>query len=70
VHTLGTLLEDAQYKDALRRGNALGALASFARTALAPGGRNPLAAGGAGSYEEVNRDAGTCTRRASAVRVC
>jgi len=61
VHTLGTLLEDAWYKDALRRGDALGALASYARAALLPGGRNPLAADQPGSYEQLNRDAGACS---------
>lgn len=55
VHTLGTLLEDSSYKGALRSGDAFGAIGSFLKS-VGPGARNPLTAGGPGSYEELNRD--------------
>ncbi|KAJ6502494.1 NAD-binding protein [Mycena sanguinolenta] len=59
VHTLGTLLEDTEYKRALREGDALSLLrAAFGNA----GGRNPLAAKGPTTYERMNRDA--------ALRVC
>ncbi|KAF7363495.1 adenylate kinase [Mycena sanguinolenta] len=59
VHTLGTLLEDTEYKRALREGDALGLLrAAFGNV----NGRNPLAPKGTTTYERMNRDA--------ALRVC
>ncbi|KAI0036355.1 mitochondrial protein [Vararia minispora EC-137] len=64
VHTLGTLLEDTKYKDALRKGDVLGALTSFVRSTLLPGGRNPLEAGAEKSYERLNRDAALCVAEA------
>ncbi|KII88394.1 hypothetical protein PLICRDRAFT_54232 [Plicaturopsis crispa FD-325 SS-3] len=56
VHTLGTLLEDARYKTALRDGDLFGVLKSLT------GGANPLEMGGKDGYDAVNRD--------SALRVC
>jgi len=55
VHTLGTLIEDGGvYKKALRDGNVLGALTSFARSA---GGRSRLTASDdPGSYGQLNRE--------------
>jgi len=63
VHTLGTLLEDGQYKKAMAEGN-LGALIGSFVGGFADSG-NPLEKGGenrGGSYEVLNRD--------SALRVC
>ncbi|KAH9951469.1 mitochondrial protein [Amylocystis lapponica] len=66
VHTLGTLLEDTQYKAALKDGNVPALLATFASGLLGGHSRNPLeqndARGKTGSYEILNRDA--------ALRVC
>lgn len=61
VHTLGTLLEDGEYKQAIRTGNAPALLKS-----ILGGGAdsNPLRRGGVGtaedrgSYESLNRDSG------------
>ncbi|KAF8651486.1 hypothetical protein AX16_004784 [Volvariella volvacea WC 439] len=68
VHTLGTLIEGGEYKQAIRDGNVLGLAGSFLRT-IAPGiggGGNPLKRQPIdeerGSYEAMNRDA--------ALRVC
>lgn len=59
VHTLGTLLESAEYKESLKRGDGIGALISSARSAInSLNGRNPLASGTEGSYESVNHDSG------------
>jgi len=58
VHTLGTLLENGQYKRAMAEAN-LGALIRTFMSGLAD--RNPLETGG-GSYDALNRD--------SALRVC
>lgn len=63
MHTLGTLLEDGQYKKAMAEGN-LGALIGSFVNGLVDSG-NPLEKGGdrrRGSYEVLNRD--------SALRVC
>ena len=49
------MLEDTSYKGALRSGDAFGAIGSFLKS-VGPGSRNPLTAGGPGSYEELNRD--------------
>lgn len=65
VHTLGTLLEDAGYKKAVREGDPLGLLGSVVRglTGGRLGGRNPLEDAGeeSGSYAKMNRDAGACS---------
>jgi len=55
VHTLGTLLADTKYKDALRKQDLAGAAASFLR--LMGAGRNPLEESTDG-YERLNRDSG------------
>jgi len=63
VHTLGTLLENGQYKKAVAEGN-LGELIGNLISGLTDSG-NPLEKGGEGrqdSYEALNRD--------SALRVC
>ncbi|KAH8107046.1 mitochondrial protein [Cristinia sonorae] len=65
VHTLGTLLEDARYKSALRESNLPALLGTFAArlASLDPGSRNPLEdPEKEGGYERMNRD--------SALRVC
>jgi len=61
VHTLGTLFEDASYKDALRSGDFSAFIGSVVGSLR---GANPLERkpGGAGRYERMNRDA--------ALRVC
>lgn len=60
VHTLGTLIEGAKYKEALKEGNLLG-LISALTSAL--GSSNPLGtADGKRSYAVLNRD--------SAIRAC
>jgi len=59
VHTLGTLLPDTKYKDALRRQDLAGAAQSFLQ-GLTGAGRNPLEECPNG-YETLNKD--------SAVRV-
>ncbi|KAI0065384.1 NAD(P)-binding protein [Artomyces pyxidatus] len=57
VHTLGTLLPDTGYKDALRSGGFLGALGSVARGLAGGGDRNPLDENAkASGYEMLNRD--------------
>ena len=56
VHTLGTLLADTKYKDALRRQDLAGATASFLQS-LTGAGRNPLEESPDG-YERLNRDSG------------
>ncbi|KIY72183.1 NAD(P)-binding protein [Cylindrobasidium torrendii FP15055 ss-10] len=57
VHTLGTLLEDGAYKQAIRDGDIFGVTRS-----LMGGASNPLKASGGGLYDKLNRDA--------ALRVC
>jgi hypothetical protein len=56
VHTLGTLLADTKYKDALRKQDLAGAAASFLQH-LTGAGRNPLEERPDG-YERLNRDSG------------
>ena len=58
VHTLGTLLENSQYKQALSEGN-LGALVGGFVDGLTGG--NPLEKGGPGGFESLNRDSGRKT---------
>jgi uncharacterized protein YbjT (DUF2867 family) len=64
VHTLGTLLEDTKYKQAVREGNLLGLAGSVLNglTGGSVGGSNPLERGteeqSRGSYAVMNRDAG------------
>ncbi|KAF7440728.1 hypothetical protein PC9H_001076 [Pleurotus ostreatus] len=65
VHTLGTLLEDGEYKAALRRGDPFKLFGSFLNGVI--GQTNPLkkssqSAQGTGTYEVLNRD--------TALRVC
>ncbi|EIN07307.1 mitochondrial protein [Punctularia strigosozonata HHB-11173 SS5] len=68
VHTLGTLLEDAEYKKAIREGNVFGLAGSVigGLTGASFGGGNPLERKNEehsrGSYALLNRDA--------ALRVC
>lgn len=60
VHTLGTLLEDGQYKKAMADGD-IGALINNFVSGLVDSG-NPLEKGGDGTkggYEALNRDSGT-----------
>ncbi|THH00429.1 hypothetical protein EW145_g7079 [Phellinidium pouzarii] len=71
VHTLGTLLEDAGYKDAVQRGDPLGVAGSLIKSLSGRGAGvgNPLAEGAQrGSYEVLNRDAAlaVCATFASA----
>jgi len=64
VHTVGTLLETTQYKEAVRNGD-VGGLAKTVFGSLAGGdGSNPLKRGSShpGSYETLNRE--------TALRVC
>ena len=56
VHTLGTLLADTKYKDALRQQDLAGAAANFLQH-LTGAGRNPLEESPDG-YERLNRDSG------------
>lgn len=56
VHTLGTLLPDTKYKDALRKQDLAGAAASFLQS-LTGAGRNPLEKSPNG-YERLNKDSG------------
>lgn len=63
VHTLGTLLEDTGYKDAVRKGDVAGVLGGFVSglTGGRVGGGNPLerkSSSAGGTYERLNRDAG------------
>lgn len=59
VHTLGTLVEDGQYKKALAESDVGALVGGFVRGFLDSG--NPLEKGGdrQGSYEVLNRDSGT-----------
>jgi len=60
VHTLGTLIEGAKYKEALKEGNLPGLISSLTGTL---GSSNPLGAGDSKtSYATLNRD--------SALRAC
>ena len=56
MHTLGTLLADTKYKDALQKQDLIGAAASFLQS-LTGAGRNPLEESPDG-YERLNRDSG------------
>jgi flagellar motor component MotA len=56
VHTLGTLLEDRQYKKAIAEGN-IGTLIGHFLNGLVDSG-NPLEKGQRESYEVLNRDSG------------
>jgi hypothetical protein len=56
VHTLGTLLPDTKYKDALRRQDLASVAESFLRI-LTDVGRNPLE-DRPNAYERINRDSG------------
>ena len=62
VHTLGTLIEDGKYKQALKEGNLPGLVGSFFHAVVGDHG-NPLEKGAEGSrkgsYEIMNRDAGS-----------
>lgn len=62
VHTLGTLIEDGTYKQALKQGDLPGLVRSIFRT-VTGGHNNPLERtaerGRLGSYEVINRDAGS-----------
>ena len=60
VHTLGTLLADTKYKDALRNQDLAGAAQSFLQSLLGAG-RNPLEERPSG-YETLNRDSGPYPR--------
>jgi len=67
VHTLGTLLEDSNYKTSIKSGDIGGLISSIigSVTGSSVGGSNPLerrSGGTEGSYERLNRDA--------ALRVC
>lgn len=55
VHTLGTLLENSSYKQAIRQSDAASLASTFARLLK---GENPLAKGAEGSYERINKDSG------------
>jgi hypothetical protein len=57
VHTLGTLLADTRYKDALRRQDLAGAATSIIRSFTNAGG-NPLEEH-QNAYETLNRDSGS-----------
>jgi len=57
VHTLGTLLENSSYKQAIRQSDAASLVGMFAKHLK---GDNPLAKGSEGSYERINKDSGVC----------
>ena len=60
VHTLGTLIEDSSYKDAIRQGNIPALASSFFKAATGDTG-NPLAKNDSTNrktYNALNRDAG------------
>ena len=62
VHTIGTLLENTQYKAALRDGNIPGLIGSLSSDLLGSStSGNPLEAirDKKGTYELLNRDSGT-----------
>lgn len=56
VHTLGTLLADTRYKDALQRQDLAGAATSIIQSLTSASG-NPLEEH-QNAYETLNRDAG------------
>ena len=57
VHTLGTLLADTKYKDALRKQDLAGAAQSVLKSLTGVGRRNPLEER-PNAYETLNRDSG------------
>lgn len=57
VHTLGTLLADTKYKDALRKQDLAGAAQSVLQSLTGAGRRNPLEER-PNAYETLNRDSG------------
>jgi len=61
VHTLGTLIEDSKYKQALKEGDVPGLVGTLFQ-AVTGNLENPLEGDRKGSYEVINRDA--------ALRVC
>ena len=66
VHTLGTLLEDARYKSALKEGDVFKLLGTFASSFLGSESSNPLRDEDKdGGYATLNRDAGTFNRQSS-----
>lgn len=64
MHTLGTLIEDGAYKQAVKEGDLLGLAGSFFQSVLGASG-NPLEKAAdkpqKGSYEVMNRDTGQYT---------
>jgi len=60
VHTLGTLIEDGRYKQALKNGDFLSVMQSVFQSGFSHG--NPLKRReqNGGSYEVMNRDTGEC----------
>ena len=63
VHTLGTLLEDTGYKQAIKDGDVIGLAGSLFKglTGIRAGGASPLETGEkrtGKSYERINRDSG------------
>lgn len=63
VHTLGTLIEDGRYKQALKNGDFLSVMQSVFQSGFSDG--NPLKRQTDGeqngaSYEVMNRDTGEC----------
>ena len=57
VHTLGTLLADTKYKDALRKQDLAGAAQSVLQSLTGVERRNPLEER-PNAYETLNRDSG------------
>ncbi|PPQ72588.1 hypothetical protein CVT26_003691, partial [Gymnopilus dilepis] len=64
VHTLGTLIEDSSYKDAIRQGNIPALASSFFKAATGDTG-NPLA-----KNDSTNRKTYNALNRDAALRVC
>ena len=61
VHTLGTLLEDAKYKTALKDSNLVALLGVAVSDLFSSESSNPLREPiKEGGYEQMNRDAGAC----------
>lgn len=59
VHTLGTLFDGGNYKTPLKTGQSSAAVAAGVIGIFdSINGRNPLAMGSPGSYENINRDSG------------
>jgi len=53
VHTIGTLLDNTQYKQGVQQGNVMGTLKS-----LAGRGNNPLAENPQSAYDTLNYESG------------